>query len=246
MTGQTILIVEDDRALQLGLQDNFALRGAQVLSATDGLAGLQTARKHKPDLILLDIMMPKMDGFAVCHQLRLEGHEMPIIMLTAKGEEEDIVRGLNCGADDYVIKPFRIKELVARVNAFLRRLSGRAKSETVRFGDCELNFSSHILTRAGAEVPLMPKEYGLLAYFLRHPGPPSPATPSSKKSGAATSSSPTVASTAASPPCARRSKTSRRHLACSRPFATSATASTPSKSLNETYPGCAAMAASMS
>lgn len=170
MTGQTILIVEDDRALQLGLQDNFALRGAQVLSATDGLAGLQTARKHKPDLILLDIMMPKMDGFAVCHQLRLEGHEMPIIMLTAKGEEEDIVRGLNCGADDYVIKPFRIKELVARVNAFLRRLSGRAKSETVRFGDCELNFSSHILTRAGAEVPLMPKEYGLLAYFLRHPG----------------------------------------------------------------------------
>jgi DNA-binding response OmpR family regulator len=170
MTGHTILIVEDDRALQLGLQDNFSLRGAQVLSATDGLAGLQTARKHKPDLILLDIMMPKMDGFEVCHQLRLEGHEMPIIMLTAKGEEEDIVRGLNCGADDYVIKPFRIKELVARVNAFLRRLSGRAESETVRFGDCELNFSSHILTRAGAEVPLMPKEYGLLAYFLRHPG----------------------------------------------------------------------------
>jgi DNA-binding response OmpR family regulator len=170
MNDQTILIIEDDRPLQLGLQDNFALRGARVLSATDGFSGLQIAREHTPDLVVLDIMMPKMDGYEVCQQLRLEGYDMPIIMLTAKSEEEDIVRGLNCGADDYVTKPFRIKELVARVNAFLRRRRPVAAGESIRFGDCALNLSSRTLSCSGSEIPLMPKEYSLLAFFLQHPG----------------------------------------------------------------------------
>jgi DNA-binding response OmpR family regulator len=111
-----------------------------------------------------------MDGFEVCHQLRLEGHHMPIIMLTAKSEEADIVRGLNSGADDYVTKPFSIKELVARVNAFLRRQCREPAPEVIRFGDCTLNLDSYTFTRAGAEVPLMPKEFSLLAYFVGRPG----------------------------------------------------------------------------
>ena len=121
MTGSRILIIEDDPALLRGLKDNFASRGCVVQTAADGEAGLELAVTSQPDLILLDIMLPKVNGYAICRAVRESGADMPIIMLTAKGQEEDVILGLNLGADDYVTKPFKIRELLARANAFLRR-----------------------------------------------------------------------------------------------------------------------------
>src|SRR5262249_33790884 len=134
LKGSRILIVEDEPALLRGLTDTFAVRGCEVLRAVDGEAGLQLALTAEPDLILLDIMLPKVNGYELCRAVRERGIETPIIMLTAKGQEEDIVLGLNLGADDYVTKPFNIRELVARVNAFLRRRKS-AKTESCHFGD---------------------------------------------------------------------------------------------------------------
>jgi DNA-binding response OmpR family regulator len=118
---ETVLIIEDDSTMLRGLKDNFEYAGYGVLTATDGEVGLNTALGAKPDLIILDIMLPKINGYEICRLLRKEELDMPIIMLTAKGEESDIVLGLNLGADDYVTKPFSIKELLARAAAFLRR-----------------------------------------------------------------------------------------------------------------------------
>ncbi|MHC4325915.1 MAG: response regulator transcription factor, partial [Planctomycetota bacterium] len=118
---ETILIVEDDPTMLRGLKDNFEFKGYRVLTAPDGEEGLNAALNEKPDLIVLDIMLPKINGYEVCRLIRRENLDMPIIMLTAKGEESDIVLGLNLGADDYVTKPFSIKELLARAAAFLRR-----------------------------------------------------------------------------------------------------------------------------
>jgi DNA-binding response OmpR family regulator len=120
-------------------------------------------------LILLDIMLPEVNGFEVCRAVRAGGLEMPILMLTAKGQEEDIVLGLNLGADDYITKPFKMRELVARVNAFLRRKQSGA-SQSHRFGEFELNMTAHRLYRQGREVELTAKEFGLLAYLVTHPG----------------------------------------------------------------------------
>lgn len=169
MANETILIVEDDPAMLRGLKDNFAYAGYTVATAADGEAGLDAALSLKPDLILLDLMLPGMNGYEICRRLRAEELMMPIIMLTAKNQESDVVLGLNIGANDYVTKPFSIKELLARVEAFLR--SGRkAQSESHRFGECELNLSSQLLVRAGKPVELTPKELGLLTLFVRHPG----------------------------------------------------------------------------
>ncbi len=118
---ETILIIEDDSSMLRGLTDNFAYAGYNVLTASDGEKGLNAALDAKPDLILLDIMLPKINGYEICRLIRKEKLDMPIIMLTAKGEESDIILGLNLGADDYVTKPFSIKELLARAAAFLRR-----------------------------------------------------------------------------------------------------------------------------
>jgi DNA-binding response OmpR family regulator len=137
-----------------------------VRSAADGRAGLAEALAAPPDLLLLDIMLPLVNGFEICRQVRLRKLDMPIIMLTAKGQEEDIVQGLELGADDYVTKPFSIRELLARAKAFLRRRS--SPEETVfRIGDVELDLASHKLTRGGEEVPLTTKEYRLLEYFVQ-------------------------------------------------------------------------------
>ena len=130
---------------------------------------MKLACDAKPDLILLDIMLPKINGYEVCRLVRKAGLDMPIIMLTAKGQESDIVLGLNLGADDYVTKPFSIKELLARVEAFLRRRR-RRQQQVFRFGDCELDLASHRLLRGGLEVPLTPKEFALLEYFCRQVG----------------------------------------------------------------------------
>src|SRR5271157_79828 len=117
----TVLIIEDDATMLTALKDNFEFKGYKVLTAADGEKGLRAALNGKPDLILLDIMLPKINGYEICRLIREAKLEMPIIMLTAKGEESDIVLGLNLGADDYVTKPFSIKELLARAAAFLRR-----------------------------------------------------------------------------------------------------------------------------
>lgn len=166
--GQSILIVEDDAALLRGLVDNFCQRGYEVRTATDGKQGLAAALENPPDLLLLDIMLPGMNGYEVCRQLRRQALDLPIVMLTAKGQESEIVEGLELGADDYVTKPFSIHELAARVKAILRRTTP-AEDDVYRFGDAELDVAGHRLTRDGVEVPLTTKEYRLLAYFLSRP-----------------------------------------------------------------------------
>jgi DNA-binding response OmpR family regulator len=166
---QNVLIVEDDPALLRGLKDNFSAHGYHVRAMAEGRAALDAALADPPDLVLLDIMLPQMNGYEVCRLLRQQGLEMPILMLTAKGQEEDIVRGLELGADDYVTKPFSIRELLARAAAFLRRNS-QAKSDAFTFGRCLLELASHKLTCDGVEVPLTTKEFRLLEFFVRRPG----------------------------------------------------------------------------
>jgi len=164
-----ILIVEDEVTLLLGLKDAFEDLGFTVLRAADGERGLALAVDGKPDLILLDIMLPKVNGYEICRVVRSRGLDMPIIMLTAKGQEEDVILGLNLGADDYVTKPFQLGELLARANAFLRRRRS-APTQVVRFGEFELNLTAHVLLRNGKEVDLTSKEFGLLAYFAGRVG----------------------------------------------------------------------------
>jgi len=168
VSGERILIVEDEPALLRGLKDTFTSKGFQVATATDGAAGLAAAVDGSPDLILLDIMLPKVNGYEVCRSLRERGLVMPVVMLTAKGQEEDIILGLNLGADDYVTKPFRIGELVARVNAFLRRR--KVKGEVCVFGSHRLDVQAHKLFRDGQEIELTAKEFRLLEYFAERAG----------------------------------------------------------------------------
>lgn len=163
----SVLIVEDDAALLRGLSDNYAAQGYRVRTASQGQQALEAALADPPDLVLLDIMLPNMNGYEICRALRGQGLEMPIVMLTAKGQEDDIVRGLELGADDYVTKPFSIRELLARSAAFLRR---RPASDVYRFGDCVLDLAAHCLVRDGKEVPLASKEFRMLEYFLKRPG----------------------------------------------------------------------------
>ena len=133
----TVMIIEDDPALLRGLKDNFETQGYFVRTANNGQKGLDALMQDPPDLLLLDLMLPKVNGYEICRSIRARKLDFPIIMLTAKGQEEDIVRGLELGADDYVTKPFSIRELLARVKAFLRRQG--ADSAEYRFGDCRLD-----------------------------------------------------------------------------------------------------------
>jgi DNA-binding response OmpR family regulator len=167
----TVLIVEDDPTMLRGLKDNFEIKGYYVLTARDGPGGLETALKEKPDLIILDIMLPEMNGYEVCSHVREKGLEMPVIMLTAKDQEADIVLGLNLGADDYVTKPFSIKELLARAEAFLRR-RGKTEPPAYEFGACRLDVAARTLHRDGREVPLTPGQFKMLHLFLRKRGCP--------------------------------------------------------------------------
>jgi DNA-binding response OmpR family regulator len=169
MPNEAILIIEDDPAMMRGLKDNFAFKGYRVKTATDGESGLKEALNSNPDLIILDIMLPAINGFEVCRLVRAEGLNMPIIMLTAKGQESDIILGLNLGADDYVTKPFNIQELLARVNAFLRR-KRKQEIRQFKFGDFILNVDSRQLLRRGREIELTPKEFELLALFVKRAG----------------------------------------------------------------------------
>jgi two-component system alkaline phosphatase synthesis response regulator PhoP len=166
-----ILIVEDEPAMVSGLRDNFEFEGYEVITAADGLEGLGRALKDSPDLVVLDVMMPRMSGLDVCKQLKVKKPALPIIMLTARGQEVDKVVGLELGADDYVTKPFSIRELLARVKAVLRRAQGAAKDqESYSFGDVEVNVRSCRVIRGGRPVEFSAKEFELLKYFLSHPG----------------------------------------------------------------------------
>jgi DNA-binding response OmpR family regulator len=166
---ETILIIEDDATMLRGLKDNFEFVGFRTVTASDGETGLNAALNERPDLILLDIMLPKINGYEVCRLIRKENLDMPIIMLTAKGQESDIILGLNLGADDYVTKPFSINELLARANAFLRRRRGPA-NRVLHFADVELDLSARVVRRAGRAVELTPKEFELLAFLAANPG----------------------------------------------------------------------------
>jgi len=166
-----ILIVEDEPNMVSGLRDNFEFEGYEVLTAADGVAGLETALKESPDLVLLDVMMPRMSGLDVCKQLKAKRPGIPIIMLTARGQEVDKVVGLEIGADDYVTKPFSIRELLARVKAVLRRAQPLANAQgRYAFGDVELDLRSCQVSRKGKVLDFSSKEFELLKYFLVHPG----------------------------------------------------------------------------
>jgi DNA-binding response OmpR family regulator len=168
MSGKSILVVEDDPALLRGLKDNLESQGYEVRTANDGQRGLDALAKARPDLLLLDLMLPKVNGYEICRVARSRQMDMPIIMLTAKGQEEDIVRGLELGADDYVTKPFSIRELLARVKAFLRRQG--AESSNYEFGKCRLDLDAHKLFKNGTEIDLTAKEFKLLEFLVKRAG----------------------------------------------------------------------------
>ena len=164
-----ILVVEDEPPLALGLEDDLKLEGYEVEVARDGETASRRAREQSFDLIILDVMLPRKDGFEVCRELRRAGLRTPVILLTAKTQESDKVLGLELGADDYVTKPFSPRELRARVKAALRRAAGEMP-EIYRFGDVEVDFTRCELRRAGEVVEMTPLEFKLLATFVRHRG----------------------------------------------------------------------------
>ena len=168
MSRPKVLLVEDEPALARGLSDMLAANGVDVQVATDGQAGLDAALAGGADLMLLDVMLPGVNGFEICRAVRQHGLDAPILMLTAKGQEEDVVLGLNLGADDYITKPFRPAELLARVRALLRRR--RTPSPVCQFGECEIDLAARRVRRQGSDVELTAKEYALLAFFAGHPG----------------------------------------------------------------------------
>jgi DNA-binding response OmpR family regulator len=164
-----ILLVEDDQSLAMSLEDDLKLEGYQVQVARDGEAASRLGLEEPFDLIVLDVMLPRKDGFEVCRELRRAGRSMPIIMLTAKTQDSDKVLGLELGADDYVTKPFNPRELRARIKAVLRR-SGSASPELYAFGDVEVDFTRHEVRRAGKPVPLTHMEFKLLGTLIHRRG----------------------------------------------------------------------------
>jgi DNA-binding response OmpR family regulator len=166
-----ILIVEDEPNMVAGLRDNFEYEGYNVITAADGIEGLERALAGSPDLVILDVMMPKMSGLEVCKQLKAKRPSLPIIMLTARSQEVDKVVGLELGADDYVTKPFSIRELLARVKAVLRRARVVPKDQDrYSFGDIEVDLRGCRVIRSGLVVDISAKEFELLKYFICHPG----------------------------------------------------------------------------
>ena len=162
--------MDDEPAIVRGLEDNLRFEGYQTVSATNGEDGLALALSDAPDLVLLDIMMPKMSGWDVCRELRRRGVDVPVIMLTARGAEVDRVLGLELGADDYVTKPFSLRELLARVRAVLRRPGPRQKFEEFAFGDVRIRLRGRQVFRAGREVRCTRKEFDLLVFLVEHRG----------------------------------------------------------------------------
>jgi two-component system OmpR family response regulator len=173
MADSKVLIVEDDKTLLSVLEYNLAKEGYNVVTATDGVQALEIARKEKPDLIILDIMLPKMSGFEVCRILRKE-MTAPILILTAKDDEIDKIAGLDLGADDYMTKPFSMRELLARARAMLRRAEMQvpklAMENQLKFGDIEVDIRRHSVTKGGNILSLTPKEFDLLTFLASNKG----------------------------------------------------------------------------
>lgn len=168
---ETILLVEDDPAILLGLKKNLRYHGYDVMVATDGAQGLEIAIDKKPDVILLDVMLPTMSGFEICKTLKRNEIETPVIILSAKDQEIDKIMGLDLGADDYITKPFAIGELVARINAVLRRKRRYDKKiETYEFGHVVVDFTGRSVEVGEKTVDLSPREFDLLAFFIKHAG----------------------------------------------------------------------------
>ncbi len=166
-----ILITEDDPGILLSLKDEFESEGYTVYSAEDGEKGLEIAKQQRPDLIILDIMLPVTDGYEVCKRLRMEGDTTPIIMLTVKDKEIDRVLGLELGADDYVTKPFSLRELMARVKAVLRRTEERAKDlATYSFAQIDLDFKKYEAKKKGKKLELTPLEFQMLKLLIQRKG----------------------------------------------------------------------------
>jgi DNA-binding response OmpR family regulator len=166
---ERILIVEDEDAILIPLADNLRLEGYEVTTASDGVRGLSLALEKRPDLLILDIMLPGMDGFEVCRRVRQAAVTIPILMLTAKSQEIDKVLGLELGADDYVTKPFSPRELLARVRALLRRnREPRSGIDVCRFGDVEVDFRKYHTSRQGKPIFLTALEYSLLRCLVAH------------------------------------------------------------------------------
>jgi len=171
-----ILIVEDDASIVLGLEGALQDDGYETCAARTGPDGLRLAHEWRPDLLILDLMLPGMSGLEICKRLRDEGRLVPVIMLTSKAEENDKVLGLELGADDYVTKPFSLRELLARVRAHLRReevsvpSQNGSKAEQYRFGDVVVDFKRHEVYKAGRLQELTNREFRLLEYFIHHPG----------------------------------------------------------------------------
>lgn len=168
-----ILIIEDEMPMHTALRDILEAESHRVLTAADGEGGLQRAIAEKPDLILLDIMMPKLDGFALCAELRRLGHAMPILMLTAKGQIEDRVVGLDAGADDYLVKPFSTEELLARVRALLRRMQRQMRAVTkLIFGEVEVDLARQTAMRGKKQIHFTTKEFAMLRLLVDAAGEP--------------------------------------------------------------------------
>jgi len=166
-----ILVIEDDTAILRGLKDNLVAEPYEVLTAEDGEEGYRLAREGNPDLIILDLMLPTLSGYEICQKLRDEGDPVLILMLTARGEEADRILGLDLGADDYVAKPFSVRELKARVRALLRRSDAQsAPPDTLSFGDVVVDFPQYDARKGGDPVEMTPKEFGVLRYLASRAG----------------------------------------------------------------------------
>ncbi len=166
-----LLLIEDETPLRVAVRDSLADEGWRVITAADGQEGFDKALAEKPDVIVLDVMLPKLDGYTLCRELRRLGHRVPVLMLTARGLVEDRVHGLDCGADDYLVKPFSLAELKARIRALHRRSQQEAtQPEQASFGDVSVDLVRRRVTRAGRDVALTAKEYGVLALLIQHAG----------------------------------------------------------------------------
>ncbi len=165
-----ILIVEDDRGVRNSLERALTFEGYEVATAVDGMEGLEAIRKERPDAVVLDVMMPKLDGISVCRRLRAEGDATPILMLTARHAVGDRVAGLDAGADDYLVKPFALEELLARLRALLRRRAVDEDEPTLRVADLELDPRTRRVVRNGRDIELTKTEFDLLELFMRNAG----------------------------------------------------------------------------